>query len=202
MKQPLIVAVGRQYGSGGRLVGAKLAQRLGVEFYDKEKLMSVARSTPDYSEVKAFYEERPVNSLLYAIAMNEEPSGTSETVFRRIRALLKDRSGVLIGRCGNVIFRPDANAVSVFIHADPAIRCQRIAQLENIPLKKAEVRMQEVDEERTEFHRYFTGEQWGQAQGYELCLDSGILGVDGCVEMILNYLRWRGLLNENEAAGK
>lgn len=115
---------------------------------------------------------------------------------------MQDHSGVLIGRCGNVIFRPDANAVSVFIHADPEIRCQRIAQLENISLKKAAVRMQEVDEERTEFHKYFTGEQWGQAEGYELCLDSGILGVDGCVEMILNYLRWRGLLDENEATGR
>ncbi len=202
MKQPLIVAVGRQYGSSGRLVGAKLAERLGLDFYDKEKLMTIARSTPDYSEVKSFYEERPVNSLLYAIAMNEEPAVTSETVFRRIRALMQDHSGVLIGRCGNVIFRPDANAVSVFIHADPEIRCQRIAQLENISLKKAAVCMQEVDEERTEFHKYFTGEQWGQAEGYELCLDSGILGVDGCVEMILNYLRWRRLLDENEATGR
>ena len=196
MKKPLIITVGRQYGSSGREIGLRLAQRLGIEIYDKDKLMSIAKDTGDYEEVKAFYEERPVNSLLYAIAMNEMQQNTGKVPFERIRRLMQGKSGVLIGRCGNVIFRPDENAVSVFIHADSSIRQERIAKLENISIRKAALRMEEVDDERIEFHKYFAGEQWGQAQGYELCLDSGILGVDGCVEMILNYLHWRGLLDE------
>lgn len=198
MKKPLILTIGRQYGSGGREIGLRLAQRLGMEFYDKARLMAIAEARGDGERESDFYEERPVNSLLYAIAMSEMTRSTGNASFVRIRSLMEGKGGVLIGRCGNVIFRQDENAVSVFIHASAILRQQSIAQGEGISLRKASLRLQEVDESRTRFHRYFTGESWGHAQGYELCLDSGILGIDGCVDMILNYLRWRGLLDEEE----
>lgn len=194
MERQLILTIGRQYGSNGHEIGVKLAQYLHVECYDKAKLIQISKGTDHYEEMKAFYEERPVNSLLFAISMNQIQPHSHEIPFTRIQQLFQEKSGILIGRCGNAIFRKNQRAVRIFIHADPDIRQQRIAQWEQISLKKAARRIQEVDEERMAFHRYFANECWGQADRYEICLDSGILGVDGCVQTIINYLRGRGLL--------
>lgn len=194
MKKQLILTIGRQYGSNGHEIGVKLAHQLGIEFYDKAKLIEISKGSDHYEEMWAFYEERPVNSLLFAISMNQMETHSSDIPFTRIERLFQEKGGILIGRCGNAIFRENKRAVRIFIHADPRIRQERISQWEQIPLKKAAHRMQEVDEERMAFHQYFARERWGQADRYEICLDSGILGVDGCVETIIRYLDGRGLL--------
>lgn len=194
MKNHLILTIGRQYGSNGHEVGVKLSRRLDLEFYDKAKLIEISKDSDHYEEMRAFYEERPVNSLLFAISMNQVQTHSSQILFSRIECLFQEKSGILIGRCGNTIFRGNKQAVRIFIHADPCVRQKRISQWEQISLKKAARRMQEVAEERMAFHRYFAGEPWGQADRYELCLDSGVLGVDGCVEAIVRYLDGRKLL--------
>ncbi len=79
------ITIGRQYGSGGKEIGMILSQKLGIPFYGKEELMKIAKDQPDYEEVRAFYEEQPVNSLLYAIAMEQGENRAGEVSFQKIR---------------------------------------------------------------------------------------------------------------------
>ena len=103
--EKLVITIARQYGSGGKKIGQELAKRLGIPFYGKDELMEIAKGKEDYEEVRSFYEEQPVNSLLYAIAMNQGESRAGRIPFRRIRELCGQESCVLIGRCGNYIFQ-------------------------------------------------------------------------------------------------
>ena len=95
------ITIGRQYGSGGKEIGMILSQKLGIPFYGKEELMKIAKDQPDYEEVRAFYEEQPVNSLLYAIAMEQGENRAGEVSFQKIRELCGSHSCILIGRCGS-----------------------------------------------------------------------------------------------------
>ena len=122
MKKQLILTIGRQYGSNGHEIGVKLAHQLGIEFYDKAKLIEISKGSDHYEEMRAFYEERPVNSLLFAISMNQMETHSSDIPFTRIERLFQEKGGILIGRCGNAIFRENKRAVRIFIHADPRIR--------------------------------------------------------------------------------
>ena len=143
----MIITVARQYGSGGKAVGEKLARRLGIDFYGKEELMALAKERPDYEEVRSFYEEQPVNSLLYAIAMNEAVGDAGEIPFRRIRELCGGRSCVLVGRCGNYIFKGQENCVRIFIYASMDKKIQWIQNMMDLPARKAEKVIKETENE-------------------------------------------------------
>lgn len=189
----LILTVGRQCASGGHEIGEKIAQRLGIAFYDKKVLMEMARGEI-CEEIRAFYEEQPVNSLLYALAMEMDQEKLGQAPFSQIRRLAEQGSCVIIGRCSGYIFRQDPEAVSLFIHADRQVRIQRVADYEGISLKKAEKLVDKTDGDRAAFHQYYTRRQWNCASDYELCLDSGKLGIDGTVDTVLDYLKRRKFL--------
>ena len=114
--------------------------------------------------------------------------------FRRIRELASKESCIIIGRCAGHIFREDPEAVRVFIHADPKIRVQRIMEREGLSETKAKKFLEDTDSRRASFHKYYTKQEWGLAQDYELCLDSGVLEIEGTVEVLTEYLRFRGFL--------
>ena len=190
----MIITIGRQSGSSGRKVGELLAERLSLPLYGKAELQKIAEGTDDYEEVQAFYEEEPVNSLLYAIAMSQFEQEVGRIPFQRIRELASKESCIIIGRCAGHIFREDPEAVRVFIHADPKIRVQRIMEREGLSETKAKKFLEDTDGRRASFHKYYTKQEWGLAQDYELCLDSGVLGIEGTVEVLTEYLRFRGFL--------
>ena len=192
----IIITIGRQSGSGGRKIGELLAEKLGIPCYGKSELQKIAEGTEDYEEVQAFYEEEPVNSLLYAIAMNQFEQEVGRIPFQRIRNLADQKSCIIIGRCAGHIFRKDPQAVRVFVHADPQIRRKRIMEREGISEEKAKQFLEDTDSRRASFHQYYTQREWGRAQDYELCLDSGVLGIEGTVEILLKYLRFRGFLGD------
>lgn len=183
-----MITIGRECGSGGYEVGRRLAKTLGVPCYDRKVFMEIARKTDDYEEVRAFYEEEPVNSLLYAIAMQNSERNLGKVPFQRIRKLCGGQPCVIIGRCGNEIFRGQSNHVGIFLHASLEKRIDRIIDQRKISPLRAKNFVHETDEKRASFHRYYTGEQWGLARNYELCLDSGMLGVEKTVQIILEYL--------------
>lgn len=190
----IIITIGRQSGSGGRKIGERLAEKLGIPCYGKSELQKIAEGTDDYEEVQSFYEEEPVNSLLYAIAMSQFEQEVGRIPFRRIRELASKESCIIIGRCAGHIFREDPEAVRVFIHADPKIRVQRTMEREGLSETKAKKFLEDTDSRRASFHKYYTKQEWGLAQDYELCLDSGVLGIEGTVEVLTEYLRFRGFL--------
>ena len=193
----MIITVARQYGSGGKAVGEKLARRLGIDFYGKEELMAIAKGKPDYEEVRSFYEEQPVNSLLYAIAMNEAVGGAGKIPFQRIRDLCSDKSCVLVGRCGNYIFKDEENCVRIFIYASMNKKIQWIQNMMDLSARKAEKVIKETEDKRAQFHKYYTGEEWGCANNYDLCIDAGILGTEKTVDLIVDYLKNRGMIEHD-----
>lgn len=192
----LIITIGRQSGSEGRRIGEKLSERLGMALYGKKELQMLAQKTEDYNEMESFYEEEPVDSLLYAIAMNQLEQDPGQIPFARIRELASEKSCIIIGRCAGHIFQNDENAVRIFIHANPQIRIRRIMERQGISEAKAKRFMEKTDAGRASFHKYYTKREWGMAEDYELCLDSGILGVEGAVDMLEEYIRRRRSMYE------
>ena len=126
--------------------------------------------------------------------MNNEEEEAGRIPFARIRELCGNGPCVLIGRCGNEIFRGNRDAVSIFIHGDLEKRVRYVMDTEGLSRHSAVKKINRVDEERASFHRYYTHREWGKAEEYEVCLDSGVLGADRSVEAILGYLKIRGLI--------
>lgn len=191
---PLIITISRTYGSRGRDIGLRLAQELGLEFYGKQELMAIARQSRDYSKVRAFYEEQPVNSLLFAIAVQNSATIRGDLPFDAIRRLTEGKSFVMVEQCGSYIFRDEPRCLRLFIHAPTAVRAAHRSKVENIPPNKILRSIQTHDRERSAFHRYYTGEEWGRAEVYDLCLSSDTLGVEGTVAFIKDYLKRRALI--------
>ena len=192
--EPLIITISRTYGSRGRDIGMKLAKELGIDFYGKQELMEIAKQTSDYSKVRAFYEEMPVTSLLFAIAVENSAQVRGDLPFEFIRKLTNGKSFVMVEQCGSYIFRDSERCLRLFIHAPVRTRAEHRSKVENIPVNKILRTVQAHDRERSAFHRYYTGEEWGRAEVYDLCLASDALGVDGTVAFIKDYLKRRGMI--------
>lgn len=187
-----MITIGRQYGSGGKEVGRILAQKLGIPLYGKEELMEMAKGREDYEEVRVFYEEQPVNSLLYAIAMGQGENRAGEVPFQKIREICSSRPCILIGRCGSYIFRNDPSCVKIFIYAGMDKKIQWIENQEKVSAHKARKLIEKVEEERAQFHKFYTGGNWGKVNDYDLCLDAGVTGTEKAADIILSYLESRG----------
>ena len=192
--EPLIITISRTYGSRGRDIGMQLAKELGLDFYGKQELMEIAKQSRDYSKVRAFYEEQPVNSLLFAIAVENSATVRGDLPFDAIRKLTEGKSFVIVEQCGSYIFRDAPRCLRLFIHAPTASRTAHRSKVENIPPSRILRIVQTHDRERSAFHRYYTGEEWGRAEVYDLCLSSETLGVEGTVAFIKDYLKRRGLI--------
>lgn len=192
--EPLIITISRTYGSRGRDIGMKLAKELGIDFYGKQELMEIAKQTSDYSKVRAFYEEMPVTSLLFAIAVENSAQVRGDLPFDFIRKLTNGKSFVMVEQCGSYIFRDSSRCLRLFIHAPVRTRAEHRSKVENIPVNKILRTVQAHDRERSAFHRYYTDEEWGRAEVYDLCLSSDALGVDGTVAFIKDYLKRRGMI--------
>lgn len=192
--EPLIITISRTYGSRGRDIGMQLAKELGIGFYGKQELMALAKESRDYSKMRAFFEELPVSSLLFAIAVEHGTTIRGDLPFEAIRKLTDGKSFVMVEQCGSYLFRDHPRCLRLFLHAPVTVRAEHRSKVENIPPHKILRAVQAHDRERAAFHRYYTGEEWGRAEAYDLCLSSDALGVEGTVELIKNYLKRRGMI--------
>jgi len=184
----MIISIGREYGSGGHEIGEKLAKKYGIKFYDKQALIQVAKENGNYDEIVSFFEEKPVNSLLYAIAMNSYFDEIGKKQFETIRKIAELESCVMIGRCGNYIFKENDNATNVFIHADIKKRIQRVTEIYKNDTKDIKSLIESTDKQRAAFHNYYTDEDWGDSRNYQLTIDSGKIGIDASVELISDFI--------------
>ena len=206
-KQNLIITIGRQYGSGGAEVGKKLGQRMGLDVYDKE----ILKMTSDESGIRESYfhlaDERAGKKLLYKIVQSLIPENTSpstgsdlvsaDNLFRFqsavIRRLAQEESCIFIGRCADHVLAGTERLVRIFIYADIEARVQRIREKGYYEEHEIARNIRRMDRERRDYHRYYTGKEWETVENYDMMLNSGVLGTDGCVECILSYLKIRGL---------
>ena len=193
-----IITIGREFGSGGHLIGKRLAQKLDIPFYDKELLDRAAKDSGLCKEIFENQDERPTNSFLYSLVMDSYSTNVMSDMplnqkvflaqFESIKKLSEEGPCVIIGRCADYALEDDPNLLSVFIHADLDARVKRIAQLYDLTSSKAKDRIRKNDKSRSSYYNYYTSKEWGAAESYDLSIDSGLFGIDGSVDLLLKAI--------------
>lgn len=207
-----VITIARQYGSGGRTVGEMLANKLGISYYDKDIIRMAsdesginerlfgnvdehATGRPSlFSKAKSLYKGEPLYKGEVLPPQSKEFT-SEENLFniqaQTIKMLAQKESCVIIGRCSNYVLRDYSNVLSVFIHASHEYRMQEAAKKLSMNSRELEKFLKEDDKRKCEFSKRFTGREWTDARGYDLCLDSSKLGYDRCVEEIEAHLKLR-----------
>lgn len=191
-----IITISREFGSGGRSIGKEVANRLGYKYYDKELVKQVSAETgfaPQYIEEQGEYAPGK-HKFAYAFTAPGTPGimdGLSASDFlwniqrRVIMKIADEEPCVIVGRCADYILKDHPDCLNVFVHADKEYRADRIVRLYGESEKKPVKRLDEKDKKRKVNYEHYTGREWGNPHNYHLCLDSGLLGQDECVELIL-----------------
>lgn len=192
-----VITISREFGSGGRELGVKLADKLGIPFYDKELISMAADDINIAEDAFQHYDEHivvhdPLDrqfyhafSEVYQIPMSDQIFVAQSNVIRRLASY---GPCIIVGRCADMIL---TDSLNLFMYAKMKDRIRRMLELESEAEsdgKEMERRIREVDRKRKEYYQYYTGNTWGRAQNYHLCLDSGPVGVEGCLRAVLAYL--------------
>ena len=208
-----IYTIGREFGSGGKQVGEKLAERLGIKLYDKELLQQAAKDSGFCEEIFENHDEKPTNSFLYSLVMDTySVSGYSAAPFldmplnhkvflaqfETIKKLAEQESCVIVGRCADYALAENPACINVFIHADMDFRIRNICKKLDVTDNKARDIINKTDKQRASYYNYYTSKKWGDAKSYNLSLDAGKLGIDNCVEMILKYRELMDNMKNNQ----
>ena len=190
-----IITIGRQYASGGREIGKIVSEKLGIPFYDN-KILTMAvekKGLPvNYSED---VEETVPNSLLYSLAVSGTVNPLSENSmpladrvyiaeYQIIKEIAQQEDCIIVGRCADYILRDVCSCINVFIYAGRQKRIERAVNEYKIPEKSVESHIKKMDKKRASFYNLNTDKKWGDRTGYDICLDSGRLGIKTCAEII------------------
>lgn len=195
-----IITISREFGSGGRTIGREVANRLGIPFYEKELVDQIALESgfaPNFVEEHG--EHAPGKSRLsYAFAHQGVPgimNGLSTADFLwsiqcSVILQLADKGPcVIVGRNADYILKDREDVLDVYIHADKEFRADRIVRLYGESEKSPMARLAEKDKRRQINYQHYTGRVWGTAQNYDICLNSGNLGIENCVDIIVNMYK-------------
>ncbi len=200
----MIFTIGRQYGSGGRAIGKMLADKLDIPFYDRELLTEVAKDNPYSEQILESFDEKPMKSFLYSIAMGAGGAIGNPAMpisvqaylaqFQTIKKLAEEseRGCVLIGRCSDYVLQDRDDVISVFIKADLDYRKEHAQEYEKEPLANIADKIRKIDKNRAGYYEYYTEQKWGDAANYDICLDSGLIGPENCVKLICEFSEMMG----------
>ncbi|MCQ2147136.1 MAG: cytidylate kinase-like family protein [Bacteroidales bacterium] len=200
MDKPLIINIGRQFGSGGRSVAEVLGQKLGIKVYDNDLITEAAKKSGfspallQHSDEKrklfslsSFFSQGGISVTEDYISDNEMFKIQSET----IKDIASKGSAIFIGRCSDYILR-EMDCVDVFICAPMKDRKERISQRLGLSLEDAENLCNKKDRVRETYYNFFTFGNWGVASNYDICIDSSILGIEGTADLIINFIKQQG----------
>ena len=182
-----IVTIGREYGSGGRIVAQRLAEKLGVPFYDKEVIPGVAKKTGFAENFVREAERRPTNSFMYDLYFSTHSLSIPDQVFIAQSGVIKDLADkggcVIVGRCADYILREHKELLRTFVYAPLEQRVQRAREEYHDKEDNLEGFVIRQDKQRASYYNYFTSIRWGDRKSYDLCVSSA-LGLDTAVEII------------------
>lgn len=197
-----IITISRQYGSGGREIGKKLAEHYSIPFYDNE-IISHAAKESGFSEV-AFEkaEEKATNSFLYSLAMGMSAYGNMDMGFATMsvddrlflaetkvtRQFAQKGPCVIVGRCADYVLKDMPNVVNIFVSAGISDRVKRAIEVYELPKAKAEENILKFDKRRMNYYNFHTGQKWGNATNYHLAIRSDFKGIDHAIDTIIRYL--------------
>lgn len=192
----MIITIGRQFGSGGKEIGEKVAKRLGYAFYDKEILTMAAEESGFSPSAMQHYDEKPSGSLIYSLYMTG--AATSDNLplnqqlafaqFNVIRKVAQSDNCVIVGRCADYVLREKKNLLTVFLHAPMEYRVQRVMAENSIDSTQlAEKTIKKQDKSRADYYNFFTHKKWGDASSAMLSVDTSTLSPDDVAEVIAGY---------------
>ena len=199
MAKKIIITVARQYGSGGREIGEKIAKELGIPLYDKELITDAASKGSLDTEVIKSIDESAANSLLYTLAMGSNVLGgamhfgykmpLNDKLFilqsEAIKEYAKDGSCVIIGRCADYVLRDEENVFRLFVYGDLEHRRARIEE-RHPEIKSSQIidLINKTDKRRSSYYNFYTGNKWGKYDNYDMAVNSSTLGIDGAARLI------------------
>lgn len=199
MNNDQIITIGREFGSGGREVGLSLAKKLDIPFYDKEILAEAAKKSGYSEAIFEKHDEKPTSSFLYSLAMGVSSFGHAFqkplvlelylAQFDTIRKLAAKGPGIFIGRCADYVLNDRPDVLNVFIHSDMESRIKRISAKYELSDKDAKDMCIRQDKDRASYYNYYSDKQWGDARHYDLCLNSGKLGIEKVTDIIYNCVK-------------
>lgn len=203
MSESYAITIGRQFCSGGREVGKKLADKLDIKFYDKELLSLAAKESGFTEKVFEKADEKPTNSFLYSVAMgshhinsmffqhndlltNDKLFLTQSNVIKKIAA---ENPCIIIGRCSDYILRDEKKLLRVFLRADLDFRIERFKKVfpDEHP-KDIGNHILKADKKRASYYSYYTGSEWSSLENYDLIINTSKLGIDNTVDEIIRCL--------------
>ena len=204
MSKKIIITIARQYGSGGREIGEKIGQMLGIPVYDKQIITDAAAKGDLNTEVIKNADETAANSLLYTLAVGSNVLGATmnfgykmplnDKLFLLQSEVIKEfaakGSGVFIGRCADYVLREEKNLLRIFVYGDLEHRQKRI--LERHPeLKSSQVidAISKTDKRRSTYYNFYTGNKWGKFDNYDLAINSSTMGIEGTAKLIVDIAK-------------
>ena len=192
-----VVTISREYGSRGREIGLKLAEALGVEMYDKDIIRMASEKSGLKEKVLQEVDETAANPLFTPYYPPGIDPGTLNDRLYKVEAdIIKEKAAaescIIVGRCGNYVLKDDPDALHVYIYADLEKRIEKIMKTQEISDHELASRLvKKVDKHRKSYYHFYTDMKSGEKEGYDMMLDSGKLGVDGCVAVIKAALEAR-----------
>ena len=205
-----IVTIGREFGSGGRLIGQKLAERMGVKCYDKELINLASKESGLCTEVFENNDEKPLNSFFYSLVMDTGAMGQSFAgymdaplnqkvflaQFETIQRLAERESCVIVGRCADYALHDYPNTIHIFISGELEDKVERVSGYNNISKDKALELIAKSDKKRANYYNYYSNKKWGVASTYDLCINSSLTGVDRAVDVIMKFIEVKEALQD------
>lgn len=210
MAENIVITIARQYGSGGREIGEKVAAALGIKHYDENLITLAAREGNLDETVASRADESAANSLLYTLALGSNFFGSAMNFGYKpplndklfllqsdvIRRAAEEGSCVVIGRCADYVLREHPKRLSVFVYGDLAHRKQRVMERhEGLTEAQAIDLINKTDKRRSSYYNFYTGNKWGKYDNYHLAVNSSLLGIDKTAELIADMAK---LLMEKE----
>ena len=203
-----IITIDRQYGSGGREIGQKLADHYGIKFYDKDFIAQVAKESGFCKEIIQQEDERPTSSFLYNLVMDTYSFGhTAATAFTDMplsqkvflaqfettKTLAEQGPAIFLGRCSDEALRERKDVINIFIHASEEFRISRVRTYPEYNEKEQSGKritdyMSKIDRQRQSYYNYYASGKWGHAETYNMSIDSSLLGIDGTVRLLTQLI--------------
>ena len=199
-----VITIGRQFGSGGREIGEKLAKAYDIGYYDRELLARTAKESGFCEEILMNHDERPTNSFLYNLVIDTYSFGYNSSSFvdmpisqkvflaqfDTIKKIADEGPCVIVGRCADYALADYDNVLNLFIHGNEECKIKRLKErFDDINTDdKAREMMNKKDKQRQSYYNYYSSKKWGRADSYDLCINSSILGIDGTVKFIIQYI--------------
>ncbi len=205
----MIITIGRQFGSGGKELGQKLAEKLGYKFYDEELVEMAAEKSNIHSEILHSVDEKASSSLLYSIVMGMDSRFSNpyyelpinDKLFIEqsniIKGLAEEGNCVVVGRCADYVLE-SANipSIDLFIYAGQQHKIERISTKYELSEDKAKDKIKKIEKSRKTYYNYYSNKEWGKMSNYDLCINTSDISIDDAVEVAVSFIKKR------EAIGK